>query len=206
MNIDTLLDISTSIPGWTAGTEARRLVSVALNLKDNATIAEVGVFMGRCTFLLASSRRESGSGVVYCIDSFDCSGDEFSIPYYLEILEDSGMPTLFDAFYHNIKKHGLENWIKIHEGDACEIASQWSEPLDLLLLDADQSPEKALKTYKAWEPFLKTWGTIVLCNTADRVYAKGHDGYRRIAIEKIVFPKYCQVRRVGGLTFARKEF
>lgn len=206
MNIDDLLTISTSIPGWTEGEEASELALVAMNLGDNATIGEVGVFMGRCTFLLASSRRESGSGIVHCIDSFDCSGDGFSIPYYLETLKNSGMPTLFDAFYFNVKKHGLENWIKTHTGEACEIASQWSQPLDLLLLDADQSPEEALNIYEAWEPFLKIGGTIVLCNTADRVYAKDHDGYRRIAIEKIVSPKYCQVRRIGSLTFARKEF
>ncbi len=199
------MTVATSIPGWTEGAAARELVSVALGLGDDATIVEVGVFMGRCTFLLASSRREAGTGIVHCIDSFDCSGDEFSIPYYLEILKESGMPTLFDAFNSNIGKHGLENWIQIHKGEACEIASLWSRPIDLLLLDADQSPEMALKLYEAWEPFLKFGGTIVLCNTADRVYAKGHDGYRRIAIERIVSPKYCQIRLIGDLTFALKK-
>ena len=161
--------------------------------------------MGRCSVLLAGPRRLRGSGKLHCIDPFDCSGDKFSIPYYLKELEAVGHATLEEAFQANMARMGLQQWIEIHKGSAAGVAADWSEPIDLLLLDGDQSPEGAREAFEAWAPHLKAGGTIVLRNTRDRVYAEGHDGHRRLVVEALKPPGFSAVRQVGATTFATKS-
>ena len=160
--------------------------------------------MGRCSVLLAGPRRLRGNGKLHCVDPFDCSGDGFSIPYYLKELEAVGHATLEEAFQANIARMQLQQWIEVHKGTAAGVAAQWTKPIDLLLLDGDQSPEGAREAFEAWVPFLKAGGTIVLRNTRDRVYAEGHDGHRRLAVEEIVPPRFAEKRQVGATTFAIK--
>ena len=203
-DIETILAASATIPGWTAGEDAKQVARASLDLPDGATIVEIGVFMGRCTVLLAGPRRLRGSGKVHCVDPFDCSGDAFSVPYYVNGLKTAGFDSLENAFRHNLSRLGLAAWVEIHRGTSRDIATGWARPIDLLLLDGDQSPEGAREAYESWIPFLKTGATIVLRNTEDRDYAEGHDGHRRLALEELVAPRYAAIRQVGATTFAVK--
>ena len=74
--------------------DARAIAEASFGLPAAPVIVEVGVFMGRCTLLLAGARKLKGSGSVHCIDPFDCSGDQFSIPYYRKELDASVIPGL----------------------------------------------------------------------------------------------------------------
>jgi hypothetical protein len=204
-SIEGIVAASTTVRGWTAGEDAMQVALASLGLPDGATIVEVGVFMGRCTVLLAGPRRLRGSGKVHCIDRFDCSGDAFSVPHYMAELEAAGVDDLEDLFLKNMARLGLESWVDIHKGSARDAAADWSQPIDLLLLDGDQSPAGAREAYEAWMPFLKKGGTIVLRNTRDREYNEGHDGHRRLAVQELVTPKFSAVRQVGATTFAIKD-
>ncbi|MEK7687727.1 MAG: hypothetical protein AAB398_04905, partial [Pseudomonadota bacterium] len=84
--LDWLVELSANIPGWREGEAARAVAAAAYKLAPVPTIVEVGVFMGRSTFLMAGARRLQGSGHVHCVDPFDCSGDPASIPHYVGIL------------------------------------------------------------------------------------------------------------------------
>lgn len=201
---EALVAASASIPGWTAGEEARQIALASQALPENAVIVEVGVYMGRCTALLAGARKLRGSGHVHCVDPFDCSGDSFSLPHYREGLKASGFYTLESVFRHHLARLDLERWVSIHKGIARDIAAQWSGAVDLLLLDGDQSPVGAREAFDNWTPHLKRGGTIVLRNTRDREYAEGHDGHRRLALQEIVPPRYEAIRQIGGTTFAMK--
>src|SRR5205823_2076142 len=157
-------------------------VALASNaLPIGAVIAEIGVFMGRGTVLLAGPRRLRGSGKVHCVDPFDGSGDRFSVPIYASELRATGKDSLEEVFRQNIAKCELTDWVEVHKGRAAVLAAQWKQPLDLLFLDGDQSPIGARMGYEAWIPFLKQGGTFILRNTRDRKYDESHSGSRRLA-------------------------
>jgi predicted O-methyltransferase YrrM len=197
--------LAESIPGWRHGEEAKSVARASFALGPDAVIVEIGVFLGRSTVLLAGARQLHESGMVHCVDPFDCSGDAFSVPHYQNILESVGGGRLREHFETNIARAGLLDRVKVHEGSATDIAKTWTQPIDLLLLDGDQSPEGARRAYEAWEPFLMPGGTIVLGNSGQRDYAEGHDGNRQLALKEIVPSKYTEIQRVGDVTIARKR-
>jgi hypothetical protein len=204
--IESLIAQSAAIPGWLTGDGAREVALASYALPDGAVIAEIGVFMGRGTVLLAGPRRLRGSGKVHCVDPFDCSGDGFSVPIYASELKATGKDSLEDVFRQNIAKCDLSDWVEIYKGTATGIAAAWSRPLDLLFLDGDQSPIGARMGYEAWIPFLKPGGTFILRNTRDRKYEESHGGSRRLAVEEVLRPRYSGIRQIGATTFAIKQF
>ena len=140
-----ILDISNATPGWRTERESRQLLAAALELPDEPVIVEVGAFMGRSSLLLAHACKKKHGGTLHCVDPFDCSGDDFSVPHYQALLSQSGERDLLDLYKANLKRHRLEHWVKIHQGRDYEVARQWQLPIDLLFLDADQSPKGAMQ-------------------------------------------------------------
>jgi predicted O-methyltransferase YrrM len=193
------------IPGWTRNEDAEELARASFSLGSNAIIVEIGAFLGCCTVLLAGARCVAGSGKVHSVDPFDCSGDAFSVPYYRDVIASLGGGSLRDHFEANIRRAGLSGWVQVHPGRAADIAATWELPVDLLLLDGDQSPRGAREAFDSWAPFLKPGSIIVLRNTRPRQYAEGHDGHRRLVEEQILPPRFTDVRLVGATTFARKS-
>ena len=193
---------SAAVTGWVAGKAAREMVLLSMTLADGAIIVEVGVYMGRSTVLLAGGRRFRGNGVVHCVDRFDCSGDAFSTPYYTNGLRATGKDSVEQVFRENMSKEGLMNWIEIHKGAARDVVANWTQNIDILLLDGDHSREGALEAYNLWIPFLKKGGVIILHNSRDRAYAEGHDGNRRLVEEQIISPRFSAIRLIDDTTFA----
>ena len=205
-NLEEIATAAEGVPGWIEGEDAREVARASYELPDDPTIVELGVYMGRSTVLLAGPRALRGSGIVHSVDPFDCSGDAFSVPHYVDGLRATGLDSLELAFRRQIDRTGLDRWVEVHRGTALEVAVGWSGPVDLLLLDADQSPAEARAAYDAWLPYVKRGGTLVLLNSGDREYAEGHDGYRRLAVEEIVAPRYLDIRHVRHATIATKGF
>jgi predicted O-methyltransferase YrrM len=197
--------MSETILGWREGAEARALAMAVYELAPNPTIVEVGVFMGRGTVLLAGARRLRGDGRVDCVDPFDCSGDDFSVPYYLNGLSQIGAASLEDVFLKNMKQFSLECMVTIHKGTSRQIASMWCAPIDLLVLDADQSRKRAQEAFDSWVPFVKPGGIVVLSNSGERVYAPTHDGYYLLAKKLFKTPSFKDVYCVMYTTFGTKE-
>jgi predicted O-methyltransferase YrrM len=198
------LRYSQQVPGWTRGEEAVALARAAYNLEAGAVLVEVGSFLGSGTILLAGARRLRGSGTVHCIDPFDGSGDAFSRPHY-DTIRRSLARTLREQFEANLRHAGLSAMIKVHPGTAGTVGEGWTVPIDLLFLDGDQSSRGARLSFDVWSPFLKAGGIIALHNSSDHAYAEGHDGYRRVVVEKIKPPEYEGVHCIGTTTFATKR-
>lgn len=192
------------IPGWLPFDDAFEIVRIAFNLPSDSVLVEIGTYFGRSAALLAGARKLVGNGRLHCIDPFDCSGDEFSVPYYLDALRGSNFSSLRQAFESNIERLGLSTWIDVHQGTAVTEAIGWETPIDLLLLDGDQSPAGARSAYNAWVDKLKVGGVIILRNTANREYASGHDGHRRLAIDEIVKPNFTSIMQLSSTTIAIK--
>ena len=148
--------------------------------------------MGRSTILLAGSRRLRGNGLVHSVDPFDCSGDAHSTPHYQRVLNDYGVPSLEDVLRIDLKRFALDNVVEVHKGTSAQIAADWRQPIDLLLLDADQSPQGAKESFESWVRFVKPGGTVVLCNSGERDYAPTHDGNYLLAKERLRPPEFQQ--------------
>jgi predicted O-methyltransferase YrrM len=195
---------SQRIPGWTRGDEAVALARAAYELSDGAVLVEIGSFLGCGTVLMAGARRLRGSGKVHCIDPFDGSGDAFSRPHY-DTIGRSLPRTLREQFEENLRQAGVRECVEVHVGTATSVGASWKAPIDLLFLDGDQSPEGARLSFEIWSPFLKVGGIIALHNSSDHAYAAGHDGHRRVVVERIRPPEYDGVYCVGTTTFATKR-
>jgi predicted O-methyltransferase YrrM len=198
------LRISEQLPGWIRGEEAEGLALTSLALPGSPVIVQIGTFFGSATVLLAGARRLRGTGKVHCVDPFDCSGDDFSVPHYRRLLAEAGNGPLRSHFESNIRLAGLEDWIEVHTGRAEEMIHGWTTSIDMLALGGDQSPAGARAAYEGWSPFLKPGGIIAIHNSAPREYAPTHDGNRRVVVEEIMPPMYTDIRLVVYTTFARR--
>ena len=119
-------------------------------------------------------------------------------------IADADARPLRQRFQTNIARAGLTDFVEVHEGTAASIAARWTEPIDMLFLDGDQSPDGARLTYDLWARFLKVDGLIALHNSTERSYSPGHDGYHLLAVQTVCPPQYSDVRCVDTTTFARK--
>jgi predicted O-methyltransferase YrrM len=198
------LQISRRIHGWFRHEEAEALACASYSLSGEPVIVEIGSFLGSSSVLLAGPRKVSGTGKVFCIDPFDCSGDAPSEPVYRHLLASLGGGSVRQRFEDNLRAANLSDWVEVRQGTASEIARNWTTPIDLLVLDGDQSREGARTAYDSWIPFLKCGGMIALHNSNDRVYANDHDGHRVLVVEEIVTPKYAGVQLIGTTTLAIK--
>jgi predicted O-methyltransferase YrrM len=198
---------SDEVTGWCRGAEAYELFQTAYSLvPHDAIIAEVGAFLGSGSILLAGTRAERGAGKLHCIDPFDCSGDAFSVPIYERLIKNAGPDrTMREIFENNIANAGIREWVVTHEGGAVEIARSFTQEIDLLFMDGDQSPAGARAAYDAWMPFLKIGGYIAVHNSgADREYAPGHDGHQRVVVEELMLPRFADVHLTQTTTFGKK--
>ncbi|MCS6813572.1 MAG: class I SAM-dependent methyltransferase [Cyanobacteria bacterium] len=191
------------IPGWSTNREMFALARASYQLPANAVIVEIGSFLGRSSVLLAGARKVRGSGKLHCVDPFDASGDDVSVPIYQDIISAKPMSQR-QQFDQNLQRAGVTSWVDVHKGTAETVGLHWQQPIDLLFLDGDQSPQGVRSAYELWSPWLKVGGLLVVHNSADRDYVEGHDGHRRLVVETIHPPEYEDVTSVTGITFARK--
>jgi MMP 1-O-methyltransferase len=199
------VQLSERIPGWTRGPEAQAMALACLETPENAVVVEIGSFFGCGTVLLAGARKIRGSGRIHCVDPFDGSGDEFSVPHYQAIILAFSGRSQREHFEANLEMAGVSGWVEVHQGLAHEISSGWTLPIDLLILDGDQSPEGARLAYDCWSPWLRTGGVIALHNSNEREYNSGHEGHSLLVTQEISWPEYDDGRCVGSTTFARKR-
>lgn len=191
------------IPGWVNLDELAQKGEASRFLPGDAIIVEIGAFLGRSTIVIAGARKLRGNGIVHSIDPFDASGDAFSVPVYKSI-EDKLPVSLLHQFEANIEVARLQDWVKVHQGTSESVVQNWHEPIDMLILDGDQSPQGARAAYDQWIPFLKSGGVLVVHNSSDRAYEKGHDGHRLVVVESVLTPYFSDVFCVRMTTFARK--
>lgn len=198
------LEVAERIPGWRPHDEAEALARVARRMPDDAVIVEIGVFLGSGAVVLAGARKIAGTGIVHCVDPFDASGDEYSVPIYREILRDIES-SQFEVFTRTIDSLELDDQVRVHRGTAENVGRTWDRPIDLLVLDGDHSPRGARSAFDVWEPWLRRGGTLVITNSVPRAFELDHDGNFLIASERVVEPSYQDIRVIGATTFAVKH-
>jgi MMP 1-O-methyltransferase len=193
---------SRRIPGWGRGAGAIELAKISEQLEGAPVIVEIGSFLGCSAVLLAGARKVKRSGCVHCVDPFAATGDAFSVPVYQKIADTLGM-SIRQRFERNIRSAGLRDFVIIHQMTSADAARQWTDPIDLLYLDGDQSPEGAREAYLSWSPFLRSNAVFAINASADGPNEPGHDGLIRVIKEFVHLPGYEDIRCIDGITFAK---
>lgn len=202
--LGTYITRACCVPGWTRGDEAVALAETSYALPADAVLVEIGSFLGLSAVLLAGARKLRGSGIVHCVDPFDASGDTFSAPIYGMIAKRERR-SLRERFEYNIRRAGLSKWVVAHQGLADKIAATWTQPIDFLFLDGDQSYQGVRTAYDSWIPFLRSDGVLAVHNSSrDHPYQVDHDGHMRLVAEFVRAPCYHDMQCIGTTTFARK--
>lgn len=200
--LNPYLKAALDTPGWRCEEDLLQLGRLCQSLRRDAVIAEVGCLFGRTSIILAGARKIEGTGRVHCIDPFDASGDAFSVPYYTAMLAQHGGGDLLDHFNHYIGRSDLKDQTVVHRGTDIEIGKTWTAPIDLLILDGDQSRGGARRTYDEWIKFLMPGGWLVIGNSAIRNYSEGHDGNAQLFMSAVCAPKFTNIQR-GDTSFAQ---
>lgn len=122
------------------------LYKLAYSLEENATIVEIGSYLGASSSFLASAAKEK-KHTVYCVDTWKNEGMS------------EGERDTFREFCKNIEP--LKDNIRILRGKSADIAKTFNEKIDLLFIDGDHSYESVKTDVQSWLPKLKDGGIIV---------------------------------------------
>jgi caffeoyl-CoA O-methyltransferase len=126
-------------PRMLSGPLQGKLLEMISRMIKPSRILEIGTFTGYSAICLA--RGLSEGGILHTIDINDELA-ETSLRYF--------------------KLAGLENIIKLHNGDACEIIPSLQEKFDLVFIDGDK--EQYMRYYEEVLPKLAPGGFILVDN------------------------------------------
>ena len=105
-----------------------------------------------------------------------------------------------------MRRVGVDKFVEVYKGTSSDIVARWSKPIDLLLLDGDQTPHIQRKSYENWIPFLKKGGIFLMNNVGEREhYEKDHDGSYLLSKEEILPPRFSDIRVIQYTLFATKN-
>ncbi|MDI3545103.1 MAG: 1-O-methyltransferase [Rikenellaceae bacterium] len=122
------------------------LYKLALSLKENSVIVEIGSYLGASASFLASAAKEKNH-IVFCVDTW--KNDAMS----------EGERDTFDEFCKNTQH--LQKYIRTLRGKSVEIAKTFNNEIDLLFIDGDHSYEGVRADVEAWLPKVKDGGIVV---------------------------------------------
>jgi predicted O-methyltransferase YrrM len=142
---------------FTHVTIAERLLlyKLALTLKDNSTLVEIGSYLGGSSSFLACAA-QTKNHKLYCVDTW---GNESMT---------EGLRDTYNIFMHNIKP--VKDYVFPLRGKSADIANSFHYSIDLLFVDGDHSYESVKLDVESWLPKLKDGGIIIL---HDYAWAEG---------------------------------
>ena len=110
-------------------------------------ILEVGACVGLSACWLAAGNKNA---IVYSVDAWELGDTPHSHKLYR------------DVYNLNIAYMGFADRVISVQGFSVEIASAWFTPLDFLYIDGAHDYDNVKADILAWEPFLKTGGTLAM--------------------------------------------
>lgn len=152
-----------SIGGWLSVKEAALLYRVAASLPSESSVAcEIGSWMGRSTFVLASAfKLRSRSARLLCIDPLDGSGDSASAPLYESEIAALDVP-LEEVFWRNMRRRGVADNIELIRARSSEASGMVPKRIDFLFIDGDHSVSAVTKDFELYAPRIREGGFIAL--------------------------------------------
>ena len=159
------LDDVNSVDGWFGYWKAYGSLAKTF-LPKNATVVEVGSWLGRSTIGMAIMNRDMDKPCkIYAVDTWEGSSGCDDEDYHKEIksnLLQKENTTLYEKFISNVKEFGLEDTI-IPIRKTSEEASKGfeDESIDFLIIDAAHDFDNVYNDLKCWIPKVKKGGIVI---------------------------------------------
>lgn len=130
------------------------LYAAAMNAASRGgTVVEIGSCYGRSTLFLAGGLRRRDSGKVWAIDPH--TGDIFWASQGKTV-------NTYDIFQRNVRKFGMERWVKPLRMTSREAAAQWDgRPIHLLFIDWLHTYDAVREDIRLWLPLLVPSSVVV---------------------------------------------
>ena len=142
------------IEGWFSDADAAFVSSVCHSLQEGAVVAEIGVFAGRCTAVMAPICMPNDCEY-HAVDNF--WGTNPSDPA-TKAQRSGGIQGAFEG---NMKALRLHDYISIHVSDSADAAAMFQDgSVDFCFIDADHTPKGVRRDLAAWWPKIKAGGLL----------------------------------------------
>jgi len=140
-------------------------------------VVEIGSARGRSTCFMGLALKENGSGKLYAID-----------PHTETAWNDLDSVDTYGILKSNVSSLGLKGIVEIRRNTSNEVASGWTESIDILFIDGDHSYEGAKRDWDLFSPFVQPFGSVVFHDTLwdlrpDPKYARADMGVPRLVDE-----------------------
>lgn len=164
--------------------ERMTLYRVAAGLKPDATLVEIGSWVGVSTCYIGCGLRAGGGGRLHAVDTFLGSTiDEHAYRAWKKSVDQMGGTTL-NRFRKNIAHFSLGSVVTPIVGGSVETARNWNGgQVDFLYVDGDHVYESVRADFDAWFPHVASDGIVAFHDVDDR-----HRGVSRLVNEVLAGP------------------
>jgi predicted O-methyltransferase YrrM len=195
------LRLSRHIDGWLSDREANALFLLA---RDNTPhesghIVELGSWQGKSSVMLGGGLRNKCGAKLNCIDPFGIDENPEYQRLYYDGLITKMRHSVEEAFRRNIRRCGLADIVNQIRGYSFEVAKTWTEPIDMVFIDANHEYESVRRDFEMWSTFVKPGGIVALHDIAEQ-----WPGPTRVMNEALQPPRFEEPQRVESLAWAVK--
>ncbi len=160
----TLRALATGCKGFMDESEGLRLYELARESASLGPVLEVGSYCGKSAVYLGAGVQEAG-GMLVCVDHH--RGSEENQPgweYHDAELWDheaDAMDTL-PWLRRTLRQAGLEDSTVVVVARSVHLASMWSQPLGMLVIDGGQTHDAANNDYESWSGKVTPGGILAI--------------------------------------------
>ena len=149
--------------GWG---ETHHYLTDTIATRRPATIAEIGVWKGASTIVMARELQRLGiDGVVFCIDTWLGSVEHWVEAHFFESLNVvHGYPGLQRKFMANMLAHGVQDLVvplPLDSINAANLLAHFDVGLDMIHLDAGHDARSVTADLAEWWPRLNEGGVLI---------------------------------------------
>jgi len=191
---------SEQIGGWLTRDESAALFRLARDKTPyrNPVVVELGSFKGKSSVMLAGGLCCKHAPRLYCVDVFGPSSDPSYDSWLKAAVECDPVPVA-EQFRHNTRVCGVGGFVTAVKGYSWDVARTWTQPINMLFIDANHEYEAVVRDVESWSPFLVRGGVILFHDVNDN-----WPGTKRAFEERIVGPKYSAANQVDSLAWSVK--
>ena len=157
-----------------------------------STFLEIGAWCGKSAVYLGAAAEATG-GVLFSLDHHHGSEEnQEGWEHFEEDLVDprDGRLNTLPHWQRTVADAALEDVVIGLVGKSVTVAAHWAQPLSLLFIDGGHGEEPAWADYRAWTPFLRPGGLLVIHD----VFEDPADGGRP------PYELYCEALSSGQFT------
>ena len=194
--------MSDNIQGFLSAAEGNALYCLARDFtpRENAVVVELGSWKGKSSVMIAGGLLAKQAPRLFCVDPFGCDEDpEYQRKYYEPLLRQDPRDVQ-TVFRKNVRSCGVDAIVSPIKGYSFECCRNWTQPIDLLFIDANHEYRAVLRDFNNWVPFVKSGGVVALHDVGE-VY----DGPKRVVAEKLRYPSFGPMEQVERLAWAVKR-